>query len=260
MDEPSWEGGYFFDKGDPMKTPRFLQHLNKCLVQFPKSGGQGFYIPGGMILTAGHCLANSGDGSDYSVENSCCRDICPVEAINSEGSVLILRPRFVDFASDLAILEDVTKQIPIPDRDIRPLESEEHWESIKPFVSRFRLDPVFQDDSGWLRTHDQGWQPIRISETYDAPNRFAFLTEGGFKVEGGTSGGPIVDRQGYIVGAVSSASEDLIWDESREDYGCLGEFTHAASVLPNWYVSRFISGDGMGKARCFHRAKTNPRR
>lgn len=242
-----------------MSAPRFLQDLEKCLVQFPKSGGQGFYIPGGMILTAGHCLTNAGDGADYSVTNSCCRDIDPVQAITNKGSTLLLRPRFVDIASDLAILVDVTMEIPTPDTGGYTRDVEHHWESIQPFVRRFRLDAVSHEESGWLHTHDHGWQSIRINESYDAPNRLTFLTEDGFKVEGGTSGGPIVDRHCHIIGAVSNTIDELVLDESTKDYGCIGEFTHAASILPYWYTSRFTSGDGMEKARCFRRGKDNPR-
>jgi hypothetical protein len=131
----------------------------------------------------------------------------------------------VEAVSDLAVLG-------CPDDQALSAEAEAFdafCERITPLRLHRRPLIPFKPFPVWIRTHLKTWIPA--TATYHRSNaQFSYRTTG--KIVGGTSGGPIVNRSGELVGIVSHSTERPVG----------GAYCAAAPLLslalPAWVLGR----------------------
>ena len=178
--------------------------------------GQCVLIGGGLVITAAHCL-------DWNCTGMMAMGEYCLERIATARGDVIAYTMAVEPVSDTAILgcpddQDLSAQAEVFDafrERITPLRLH-----LRPLIP-FKPFPV------WIRTHLKTWIPA--TATYYRSNaQFSYRTTS--KVVGGTSGGPIVNRGGELVGIVSHSTERPVG----------GEYCAAAPLLslalPAWVL------------------------
>jgi len=234
-----------------MKRTRVLgwrQRVEAATVWLPKKRGQGVLVTGGLVLTAAHCIEwHTGGG--MTLEDT-------YEVVETKaGARLLMRILFVDPVADLAVMG--------PPDDQGPPEVVEGYERFSGATApvavgdlappraarrmRTRAIPVRQPDGSRRTVHIQMPRPVRPRTA----RVHVFTHHGGWiegqallslegaqgsrtwlrahrKIEGGTSGGPIVDDRGRLLGVVSHSSED------DHGTGYNGAFPSPPRALPPW--------------------------
>ncbi len=180
--------------------------------------GQCVLIEDGLIITASHCVDWSNDGGMTLGDHF-------LSKITTDAGILTAGISAVEPVSDIAILES-------PDCQTFYEESvafDDYFESIKPvklcvvIPNRFKSFPV------WVWTHLNNWVAGEAN-FYDANSTFGYKTD--VEITGGTSGGPIVNENGELVGVVSQGTT------TEEN----GKFYSSAALLPlalpTWVIAR----------------------
>jgi hypothetical protein len=184
----------------------------------PKKGGSGqcVLIEGGLIITAAHCVSWDCGGEmvlgDFYLEK--------IATAHGDLTATVLA---VEPVSDLAVLgcpDSQTFSAPAKAFD-------EFCERITPLRLYRRPMMPFKPMPVWILSHLKTWIPA--TATYFGSNAdFSFDTTR--KINGGTSGGPIVNRAGELVGVVSHTTEDPVD----------GEYCSSAPLLslalPAWVI------------------------
>ncbi len=179
-----------------------------------QAGGLGVLVPGGFILTAAHCIRWSVKGGmvlgDYYLE----------QVQTRSGETFRLAPWAVEPVSDIAALGDPDTQE--FDDDVDAFEK---WrEATKPVAvrphlfagpdvtrvrdalrSNRRIFVLHEAFPVWILTHEGRWlaaEVRRVGLPSRPPAGRVFLKVTGH-IRGGTSGGPVVDGAGRLVGVVS---------------------------------------------------------
>jgi len=119
-----------------------------------------------------------------------------------------------------------------------PLDDQECFEECKQFeqwceatspvpvantMPRFRLPLPVK-----ILTHKGNWIAARIVRYSPTPPHGQLSLEANDRIEGGTSGGPVVDANGRLVGLVSHSGDTAL----NEKY--VGELPIAHLALPRW--------------------------
>jgi len=173
-------------------------------VNDPEAKGLGFVASGGFVVTAAHNLAppESPNGLyDY--------DELLVKLGGHEQHAMT--PVFVDQCSDVAVLVPASEDGSLAEllSDISPLAIV--W---SPLMVKKSVGGVF--------THDRGL--VLSSYTVELRRHVAFSAED--PINGGTSGGPIFDCTGAVLGVVSQTSSH---NGHRDGWGPL-----LGHCLPKW--------------------------
>lgn len=198
-------------------TARQFKKVEQASVRLTKKMGQGVIIPGGFILTAAHCISWDIEGGmplgDFYLEpvkSRCGEFAASVEAVEPVSDIAILGPpdrqNFYDEFDSYQMI--IAKLLPVPISLIKP----------KPF----------QPLPAFIRTHKETW--IRAEAQLgrkDAPTLRLKTEE---QVESGTSGGPVVDEDGCLLGVISHSSENM--------KDCSGSIPRPYFTLPCWIVKR----------------------
>jgi hypothetical protein len=191
-------------------------------VRITGKGGQGVLIPGGFILTATHCIKWSGDGGmamgDYFIEN----------VVTKSGVRLPVGPLAADPVSDMAVLGELDYQEFGKDCD-----QFEKWREATPAVPLANRTPRRFRESlrVHILTHKNKWitgRIVRYSSAGGPPQSGCLCIEADDRIEGGTSGGPVVDSSGRLIGVVSHSGETAM----GEKY--VGTLPIAHLALPRW--------------------------
>jgi hypothetical protein len=176
--------------------------------------GQGVLVTGGFILTAAHCISWDHNGGmalgDHFVEPITTRD----------GSNLHVGPWVVEPVSDIAVLGELDNQV-----FFEQCDAFEEWrESVQPIAVSDRVLQPQESIAVHVLSHKGHW--IAGKATRHGHGAWPRLwIETASCIEGGTSGGPIVDEEGKLLGVVSWGNED-------------GAFPVACLALPSWIWQR----------------------
>jgi len=169
------------------------ERVERATVWLPDRLGQGVLVPGGFILTAVHCL-NSCD-----IINTVSEGPLPHRVETYDGRSLTLDVHAAEVRADIAVLGGMDTQT-----------FHHEAEAFDEFCDSTLPVPLFGEDMEWdvpytihICTHKKTW--ITGEATRDASFGDCFIiTSGAEHVEEGTSGGPIVNDSGLLMGVVSS--------------------------------------------------------
>jgi S1-C subfamily serine protease len=214
---------------------KLKQRVKAATVRLTKQGGQGVLVPGGYILTAAHCIEWSGTGGmalgDHFLE--------PVET--RDGRTFRALVCAAEPVADIAVLCP-------PDNQERPEDSEAfdlfaaEVESVRLYPNAVQLDeeiPVL------VLTHKGGWikgTVRRYGPPGDLPNGGAWVLAAS-KFEAGTSGGPVVDQAGRLLGLVSHSTSSA----TQGTFDCL--MPVPCMALPRWLVDDITAADKKRRPR-----------
>jgi hypothetical protein len=89
--------------------PSIANRVAAAVVRLPRRSGQGVLVPGGLVVTAAHCIVEGDGWADYLPPAT---GASPVERVIAEdGRELKMIPVAIDPISDLAVLGGVDGQI-----------------------------------------------------------------------------------------------------------------------------------------------------
>lgn len=194
------------------------QKIEAAVVNLVGKGGQGVLVPGGFILTAAHCLEFNCEGGmvlagDYFIE----------EVKTSLGKIKAA-PAAIEPISDIAVLGALDNQTFGREADA----FENFCRRVKPLmVSRRKLPREFRV---YVYTHERTLIEGVARRVGD--DAVLFITTRA-QIHGGTSGGPIVDEAGEIVGIASNFS----------DGDSCGTAPRPHLALPAWVCRKILSRD-----------------
>ncbi len=202
-----------------MLSDEARERVEKATVRLLEKGGQGIVVPTGLILTAAHCITWRIEGAmalgDHFLEEVECggRKI--------RASVLAIEP-----VSDIAVLGPPDDQMSDADADT--------YEAALGLVDPVEINTedfeLFRDIPAAVYTHNRTWIGATVRQCNKSAWRLSMHTTQ--QIESGTSGGPIVDHLGRLLGVVSDASES---DGRHPSHGMTPR-PHLA--LPVWTVRR----------------------
>jgi hypothetical protein len=199
-------------------------------------GGQGVLVPGGLVLTAAHCISWSGTGRMALGEHF-------VESVRTKsGASFRLGPIAVEPVADIAVLAGLDNQVFFDDADA--FEAWHEGTDPLPLSAGFERwcgagkDGVLQKFNVHVLTHTGKWvdgHASRVFVSWWKPGATVGINMRQ-PIRGGTSGGPVVDDAGALVGVVSFSSE-------VKRGPCEGGVPYAAQALPRWVLDRIQGAD-----------------
>jgi S1-C subfamily serine protease len=191
--------------------------VKAATVRLP--GGQGVLVSSGHILTAMHCIAWQGDAGlvlgNY--------HLVPIQC--ADGTSFRAAPVFADVVSDMAALGEADGQMFYDDA----IAFEEWRADVRPVEVRLDALALRQPIPVYVLTCRGRW--TRGTVTNHGNEIFATVgLQTSEAIESGTSGGPVVDEAGRLVGVVSFSS-------GRPDGGHNGGIPAASAALPGWLLA-----------------------
>jgi hypothetical protein len=197
-------------------------------VKITKLGGQGVLVGNEYLLTAAHCLEyNDGIGADITLGGHVFYEI-----ETATGEKMHVAPLVIESVSDIAVLGELDGHS-YPDDMCEPFIS--FCERTRPVpLIRKRFDKFPAAFGIQIYTHNKTWTTGKATVFH---NRFPKIFVDAYEnIEGGTSGGPIINDAGELVGIVSTAGGTR--GESKQ-----GNFPFPRWALPAWIYHR-ICGKG----------------
>jgi len=177
-----------------MLLENIYSDVAEATVTLLKKGGQGVLVDGDLIITAAHCI-------DFRCEGEMVLGDHFIERIKTGQRELKAAPRAVEPVSDLAVLGSLDGQQFSKEAE----DFEEFCEHTKP-VRLCRSDfALFRKFRVHIHTHFGKW--LTGSAMQCGEDAQALAIEADEKIEGGTSGGPIINDSGELVGIVSNSTD-----------------------------------------------------
>jgi S1-C subfamily serine protease len=201
-------------------TVRILRRNSKRIFE-PLA--QGVLVPGGYILTAAHCIDWDGEGQmalgDWYIET----------IQSSDGTQYKVSPCAVEPMTDIAVLVAVDGQEMFEEH----YAFEEYCEATEPVPVSEDDFPLVDSDGPPVRVHTLTHKGMWISGSarrLNAPPFGNVWVNFDAQIEGGTSGGPVIDDNGLLVGVISHSSEN--------SGACDGQMPRPHLALPAWVWNR----------------------
>lgn len=194
----------------------------KATVTFLRKGGQGVLVNSNLIITAAHC-------TNYSCEGEMALGDYFIEEIKAGGRELKVTPLAVEPVSDIAVLGSLDDQEFVNEAN----DFNKFCEHTKPVLlcrSEFEL---FREFRVHIYTHKGIW--VTGSAMKCREDAEVLHVESDEQIEGGTSGGPIINDSGELVSIVSNFS--LATEVLHKSNG-LAPRPHLA--LPVWLCNRIF--------------------
>ena len=181
--------------------------------------GQCVLVEGGLIITAAHCL-------EWDCTGKMAMGDLYWNKIKTASGDLIASTVAVEPVSDIAVLGSPDPQL-LPEN--KAFAFEEWCERIAPIKLLRKTPKAREPFPVWIRTHFKTWV-AGMGTFYGGGATFAYKT--GSEIQSGTSGGPIVNHAGELVGVVSHGTNNCIQ----------GKYDSAAALLslalPAWINAR----------------------
>lgn len=194
------------------------ERVAKATIRLPKKGGQGVVVANGLILTAAHCIDWSPGGGmvlgDFFLETIVC------DGRRIRGAVLAVEP-----VSDIAVLGSPHDQAFPSDA----LAYEDTLELVEPVEVSTEDFDLFRDIPAAVYTHEGTWLEVMVQQCSDGAS--CLWLESTEQIEPGTSGSPILDQGGHLLGVVSNTSIG---------HGSTGNFPRPHLALPVWVVRQIV--------------------
>ena len=208
-----------------MLTEEIRRLVENATVRLPATGGQGVLVEGGVILTAAHCIEWDGHGAmvlgDHFLTDVTTRD----------GRAHQVAPLAVEPVTDIAVLGALDGQT-FYDK----CEAFEEWCEQTPGVRVGRVEyPLFTPIPVYVLSHEGGWLPGTVQQCREEAQMLAL--EMILPIKSGTSGGPIVDGSGALLGIVSNAGGS----DAVEAGGRSGNCPRPHLALPVWVCRTVLS-------------------
>jgi len=207
-----------------MNIPSDIQELvSKATFEIQtKERGTGLcvMIDGGFIITAAHCV-------DWDITGMMATGEFYLNKIKTVSDDLTATPLAVEPVSDIAILGS-------PDSQVFCHESfafDKLCECVTPVKLLRSIPKQLKPFPVWVRTHLETW--VAGTATFSGENStFAYETD--IEIANGTSGGPIVNHRGELVGVVSHGTNSCTEGKYLSVAGLL------PLALPAWVIARAI--------------------
>lgn len=204
------------------------EKVEAATVHLPANDGLGILAPGQFILTAAHCVSWSSEGGMALGDHH-------IEAIETpDGNRLIVEPYAVEPLCDIAVLG-------APDNQAFGEEAE----AFEEFCESTPGVPLCLDefDSGscfpvHIFTNKREWTTGQAARVGLWVGGTLAINPDSY-IEGGTSGGPIVNDQGELVALTSTFGSVPAFegtDRARETYNMRSPRPHLA--MPGWLWAR----------------------
>lgn len=176
--------------------------------------GQGVVVAE-YVLTAAHCLPVPESGFLLA-------DQTYVRVRRPDGKIGTMKAVFIDATNDVAALE-VIDDDPFFLDVIEPMHVSFEWSGATVFESRPRLPGrYFAHDAGVV---DMQWCEINLGMATLLPSR---------TINGGTSGGPIANAEGLLIGIIRDSWRRQEFEESS--------FRLLGAALPPWLAASIKAG------------------
>ncbi len=206
-----------------MPSDEIIEKVQRATVTLINKGGRGVLVPNNMILTAAHCILYNTEGQmalgEYFLE----------DVLTITGKIKVT-PIAVEPVSDIAVLGQIDGQ-----------ESPEDMSTYNDFSKGIIPIPLCFDDyiirepfPVHVYTHKGKW--IKGEAMLCTKNGEQLWVDFSEQIEPGSSGSPIVNDAGKLVGIVSHSS----FNEGQSNSDGLAPRPHL--VLPVWICNR-ISED-----------------
>jgi len=204
-----------------------FKNVEKATVRLPK-GGQGVLVSGDLILTAAHCIR-------FSLEGEMVFDTHFIEEIETKSGPIKACAWAVEPVSDIAVVGALDYQA--FDKEV---EDFEEFCINTPSVPLYQGDfPLFEASQVHIYTHKGTWIKGNVTLYRKGANQLGL--EADEQIEQGTSGGPIINDKGELVGIASNISvppEDTL----QENYKATGSVPRPHLTLPVW-IYEIIFGE-----------------
>lgn len=177
-------------------------------------------VEGNLIITAAHCI-------HWRIEGSMALGDYFIEDINtSSGEKLKVMPMAVEPVSDIAVLGPLDNQQFFDEVE----EFENFCERTKPVAICQGDFELFKPVPVYIRSHRGQW--IKATAKQCSRDAATLFIESEEQIEGGTSGGPIINEAGELVAIVSHSSEG--------QRGCDGLAPRPHLTLPVWVCRKIL--------------------
>ncbi len=211
-----------------MLRENIYNDVEKATVILLGKGGQGVLVGSNLIITAAHCINYECEGGmvlgDYFIEN-----------IKTGESELKVAPLAVEPVTDIAVLGSLDGQEFYKEAE----DFKKFCEDTKPVPLCRKEDFVlFQEFQVHIYTHKGTW--VTGSVTLCREDAHTLWVEADEQIEGGTSGGPIIDDSGELVGIVSNFSF-AAEAQGKSD----GSVPRPHLALPVWVCRRIFGGGSL---------------
>ena len=203
-----------------MKELTKFEHVESATVTLLKKGGQGILVPGNLIITAAHCI-------DFSCEGEMAMGEYFIEEIQTIKGKLKVTPLAVEPVSDIAVLGALDAQE--APKELRDFEM--FCEQTKAIPICQREFQLFKKMNVHVYTHNKTW--IKGSAMQCQKEAELISVEFGEQVEPGTSGSPIINSSGELVGIVSNTT--IL---NREGEKSIGMSPRPHRAVPVWIINR----------------------
>jgi hypothetical protein len=203
--------------------------IERATVTITKKGGLGVLVGGGLIITAAHCIDFNCEGGmvlgDYYLE----------EFETSEGEKYRVRPLIVESVCDIAVLGSLNDQ-EFTEESWRFYEFCEKTEAVLICFNELKIG---EKTPLWI--FNQDWRFISGYGSIFGGNSPMLWVNADELILGGSSGGPIINNRGELVGIVSHGAytgEEGAQDQRIEPF----QAPRPNLALPAW-IYPIISGE-----------------